>query len=311
MVDLERVHTFLIAAEQLNFSEAAKRLHLSQPTVSHHIKGLEASMGVELFDRQGHALRLTEAGRLMLPWARKLVYQALEMQELMGSFNEEIAGHLRIACSTTAGKYILPQMAARFTQRHPNIRVSVLGCLPEGMMLQLMDEEANLGVVSSYDLCGNEFECQEFFSDTMALYVAAGHPWAQRERIEPAELMSEPFIIREATSGTRRVMLTELAKHDITLDDLQINLEIGNAEAIVRTVQAGFGVSFVSTLAAAWAHDQGLVKQVQVEGLELNRIVYMMRRTFSVPNRVQEVFWNFVHDPANQDLLNLPQQFAA
>ncbi len=61
------------------------------------------------------------------------------------------------------------------------------------------------------------------------------------------------MIIREPTSGTRRVLMTELAKHDITFDDLNINLELGNAEAIVRTVEAGFGVSFVSSLATDWA----------------------------------------------------------
>lgn len=310
MIDLERTHTFVVAAELLNFSEAAKRLHLSQPTVSHHIKGLEATLGVELFDRQGHALRLTEAGRLMLPWARQLVHDALQMEELVSSTKREMAGHLRIACSTTAGKYILPQLAGRFARRYPEIRVSVLGCLPEGMMLQLMAGEANLGVVSSYDLCGGEFECQEFFRDTMALYVAADHPWAARGRIDVDELLSEPFIIREPTSGTRRVMLTELAKHDISLDDLTVSLEIGNAEAIVRTVQAGFGVSFISTLAAAWAQDQGLVTPVAVAGLDLQRMVFMLRRTLVAPHRVQEVFWNFVHDPANADLLDLPQRLA-
>ena len=116
------------------------------------------------------------------------------------------------------------------------------------------------------------------------------------------------MIIREPTSGTRRVLLTELAKYDITFDDLSIHLELGNAEAIVRTVEAGFGISFVSTLAADWSLKLGSVVALPVPGLELQRTVYMVRRSLETPNRPQEVFWSFIHDPANADILRLAGQ---
>ena len=102
-------------------------------------------------------------------------------------------------------------------------------------------------------------------------------------------------------------MLTELAKHDITLDDLNIYLEMGNAEAIVRTVAAGFGVSIVSTLATACPLERGGVVEVPVAGLELRRTIYMIRRNLDGPNRAQEAFWSFVHDPDNADLLHLAE----
>jgi DNA-binding transcriptional LysR family regulator len=171
-----------------------------------------------------------------------------------------------------------------------------------------LEGEANLAVVSSYDLCRNGLECQEFFKDVITLIVPSNHPWTVRQSIEPADLLEERMIIREPTSGTRRVLLTELAKHDIAFEDLSINLELGNAEAIVRTVEAGFSVSFVSTLAADWALKLGYVVAVPVAGLELRRTVYMVRRSLETPNRPQEVFWSFVHDPSNADLLSLAGQ---
>jgi DNA-binding transcriptional LysR family regulator len=308
MIDLTRLRAFIYAAESLSFSEAAIQLHLTQPTISHHIKALEKTLGVELFTRSGHTLKLTEAGRLLLPYAHKLIHQAGEVQEMMVSLQQKIVGHLRIACSTTAGKYILPQLAARFCQRFPGINVSILSCTPQHVVPRLLEGEANLAVVSSYDLCGNGLECQEFFNDIITLIVPAGHPWARRQSIEPAELLEERMIVREPTSGTRRVMLTELARHDITLDDLSIYLELGNAEAIVRTVEAGFGISFVSTLAADWALRLRHVVAVPVAGLELWRRVYMVRRTLEDPNRPQEAFWSFVHDPSNADLRGLAGQ---
>ncbi len=310
MIDLMRLRAFVIAAESLSFSEAARQLHLTQPTISHHIKALEKTLGVELFVRSGHTIKLSEAGRLLLPFAHKLIHQAIDVQELMASLQEDIVGHLRIACSTTAGKYVLPQLAARFCQRFPGINVSILACRPLHVIPQLLEGEANLAVVSSYDLCGSGFECQEFFKDTIALIVPAEHPWATRDSVDPADLLDEPVLMREPTSGTRRLVLTELAKHDIVLDDLDVFLELGNAEAIARTVEAGFGISFISSLAADYALKLGRVISVPVVDFDLQRTIYMVRRELDAPNRAQEAFWNFVHDPSNADLLRLAGQQA-
>jgi DNA-binding transcriptional LysR family regulator len=281
-------------------------LHVTQPTISHHIKALETDMDVKLFDRSGTGLQLTEAARLLLPWARKLVRQGIELEDMMASIHQEVVGHLRIACSTTAGKYVLPQLAARFCQQYPGIRVSILACTPEHIVPRLLEGEANLGVVSSYTFCESDLECQEFFSDAITLIVPPRHSFATRPFIEPDELLPERMLCREETSGTRRVLLTELAQHDITLDDLNIFLELGNSEAIVKTVEAGFGIAFVSTLAAECAIGQGVVTAVPVNGLNLTRKIYMTRPMLNEPNRPQEVFWDFIHDPANDDLIHLP-----
>ena len=128
MIDIVKLGTFIYAAESLSFSEAAKQLNLSQPTVSYQIKTLENELGVNLFVRSGSQLQLTEAGRLLLPRARQLFNQSNEMEELLSSLQDGDVGDLRIACSTTAGKYILPQLAARFSQRYPGIRVCILRC---------------------------------------------------------------------------------------------------------------------------------------------------------------------------------------
>jgi DNA-binding transcriptional LysR family regulator len=100
-------------------------------------------------------------------------------------------------------------------------------------------------------------------------------------------------------------MLAELGKYDIVLDDMNIFLEVGNAEAIVKTVEDGFGVSFVSRLAAAWALDRGSVVEVPVAGVDLRRKVFMVRKDIQEANRAMDAFWGFVHDPSNADLLSL------
>ena len=111
--------------------------------------------------------------------------------------------------------------------------------------------------------------------------------------------------MREETSGTRKVVLTELAKYDISLDDMNVFLELGNSEAIVRTVAAGYGISFVSTLASACPLERGNVVDIHVNGLNLQRKVFMVRKRVSAPHRPRDVFWSFIHDPSNADLLRM------
>ena len=174
----------------------------------------------------------------------------------------------------------------------------------------MLDGNAHLGVISR-EIDNPELEAQEFFHDRISLIVPASHRWALRTSIEPAELLEEPVIMREPTSGTRRVVLEELAKHDISLEDLNVFMELGNAEAIVRTVAAGYGVGFVSTLAATYPLERGSVIDIPVEGLNLERTIYMVRKGLGEPNRSRDAFWSFVHSPENADLLQLPERDAA
>jgi DNA-binding transcriptional LysR family regulator len=307
MIDLMRLQTFVHSAESLSFSEAARQMHLTQPTISHHIKMLETDLGVELFERVGGSLKLTDAGRMLLPRARKLIRQSIEIEQMMESFHEEVVGDIRIACSTTTGKYILPQFAARFQYRNPAVKVSILRCTPDYIVSRLLESEADLGVIN-HDTLSDDLEFQDFFVDHIVLIVPAEHPWVKREYVDPSELIDQPLIIREPMSGTRRVVLTELGKHDITLDDMNLFMELGNAEAIIKTIEAGFGVSFVSRLSAEWALDQGTVAEVPVAGFDLHRRVYMARRAIHEANRAAEAFWGFVHDPLNADLLRMAER---
>jgi DNA-binding transcriptional LysR family regulator len=102
-------------------------------------------------------------------------------------------------------------------------------------------------------------------------------------------------------------MLSELGKHDIVIEDMNIFMELGNAEAIIKTIEAGFGVSFVSRTAAEWALERGSVVRVPVAGFDLRLTVYMVRHNMHGANRAVECFWGFVHDPANADLLHIAE----
>jgi len=306
MLDLNRLNVFIHVAATQSCSEAAKRLHLSQPTVSKHIQNLEAELNVKLFDREGAQLHITNAGMTLLPWARKIVRQATEIQEMMQSMQDSVVGPLRIACTTTAGKYLLPHLAARFRQHYPGVQIFIQPCVRAEMTSRLLAEEADLGVVSS-EVKENDLECQYFFTDHISFIVPEKHPLSRRESIEPSELLDVPIILREPSSGTRQVLQSELAKHDISFDEMNILMEVGNAEAIVSAVAGGLGASFVSRIASAYARAWGCVVDVPVEGLDLRRRICISRRKLSHPNLVRDAFWAFIHAPENEDILSLPE----
>lgn len=302
MIDIRKIETFLCAAETENLSEAARQLHLSQPAVSHQIKLLEQELEVRLFIRTNSGLKLTEAGQLLLPWSRRLLHDMQDLKDMMESMQEVFIGNLRIACSCTAGKYILPAMSARFRQRYPGVSVRILGCRPEHMTLSLLEGDAHLGIIST-EVNDMALDTQEFFCDTIQLIVPIDHPWASRSSIEPAEIVGEPIILREESSGTRRVMMEGLSRFDIGHEDINLFMEVGNAEAVLELVSNGYGVSFVSSLTCRYLLELGRIAVVPVDGLEMKRTTYMVRKRIHVPHRPRDVFWSFIHAPENADLL--------
>ena len=306
MISTERYNIFLYVAQSRSFSIAAKQLHLSQPTVSKHISSLERELNVQLFIRKASGVQLTEAGKTLLPLARKLVKDSIEIQKMMSALDEEIHGDLTIACSTTAGKYILPKLAARFKEKNPGLRISIPPCTQENVCTNLLNAEVDLGV-ASIEMQQNGLECQYFFTDHITMIVPSDHHFAERSAINADELINERFILREPTSGTWRVLQSELTKHDIAVEDLNVFLVLGNSEAIVASVSDGLGISFVSKMASKCARDVSCVVEVLVEDFNLERKICISRKKIAPSNRALEAFWSFINDPENEDLFLLTE----
>jgi DNA-binding transcriptional LysR family regulator len=304
MLNIHEMNVFLAAAETQNFSEAARQLHMTQPAVSMQVQSLEQRLGVHLFERSGRHIQLSEAGETLLPMARDLVNMSLRIEEAIKSFGGEVVGRLKIGCSTTAGKYILPQLVARFRHMHPRVQVTVHTSGRDQVMAMLCDGVTHISVVSSLIHC-RDAEFRPFFTDRVVLIVPAGHPWAARRSIKPQELCGVDFIVRDDTAGTRGVMVEGLMEHGVHLDELNVVMELGNAEAIVMAVEEGIGVSFVSRLVAQRGVDIGRIKIVDVEGLNLERKIYMAYHIRRAATKTQTEFWNFVYQPVNETLLKL------
>lgn len=304
MIEIYELQVFLAAAETENFSTAARRLHLTQPAVSQHIQALEHRLGTPLFHRLGRSIRLTEAGHVLTPLARDLLTLSTQIEETVQSLGGQVVGDLRIACSTTSGKYILPHLAARFRALHPRVRITVEVTGQRSALEKVSEGRVQLAVSSS-QLPHRDLIYQDFFIDRVVLIVRADHPWTERDAIHAEELLSVPHIVREPTSGTRQVVQAGLARHGISLEQLDTALELGNAEAIEMAVEEGIGVAFVSRLAARRGVELGRIREVAVDGLDLRRPIYIAYHAGQPASLARQRFWDFVHEPGNETLLRL------
>jgi LysR family transcriptional regulator, transcriptional activator of the cysJI operon len=293
MLDLNAINVFLTVAELGSFSEAGRKLNISQPAISQVIHNLERHFGVELFVRQGRSIRLTEAGQLLQGFGRELLTGANRIEEMMNSMQGSVVGELTIGCSTTSGKYLLPGLIARFRQHYPQLRINVQVTGRDSVIKKLIAGDLPIGV-SSRVIEHSDLELQEFFTDEVILIVPAGHRWAGFRHIYPDDLLDEPVILREEAAGTRDVLMEGLRQHDILPDMLEVSMTLGNAEAIEMAVEEGLGISFVSRLAASRGLELGRIVEVEVEGMPLRRTLYLMRNRRFPPTRGQSEFWAFV-----------------
>jgi DNA-binding transcriptional LysR family regulator len=294
MFSLHELEIFLTAADLGNFSEAARRLHISQPAVSQAISSLEKHFGMDLFLRHGRSVRLTEAGQALKPMARELLATAWRLDETMASLQGEVVGEINIGCSTASGKYLLPGLIARFRERFPQVRINVIVTSRHSVLDRLLSGQAALGV-SSKRIEHRDLEYNDFFSDDVILIAPSDHPWASYGLIYPDDLLDEPMILREESSGTREVLLDALMQHDISPDMLSISMELGNAEAIEMAVEEGLGVAFISKLAAARGLALGRVVEIEVEGMRLQRGISLVRNRRFPATRAQSEFWDYVN----------------
>jgi len=137
------------------------------------------------------------------------------------------------------------------------------------------------------------------------LIVPADHPWAARGQIEPQELLTENFILREETAGTRYALEEELAKHGLHTSQLQTVMVMGSSEAIRTAVEEKIGVSFLSQLVASASIQLGRTVKVDVTNLDVKQHLYIGHNIRRPATKAQTAFWEFIHEPANRALLQL------
>lgn len=264
-----RLIVFRAVAHHLSFSRAAEELLLTQPAVTQQIKALEEEFGLPLFHRGGGRISLTPGGTALLPFAEQSKLCSEQAFAAVAKAYGQQAGELSIGASQTIAQYLLPTFIAAFLQRHPQVRLTARSGNTDQMLGALIAGEIQLALLEGPE-GRTDVHIESFMEDHMVLVVPASHEWAGR-KIALSELKTQPLLIREFGSGSRRVVEQALTAAGVKTKDLFIRMQLDSTEGLLNAVEAGLGVTFVSRWAVRNQLALGTLKLARIDGLKLSR----------------------------------------
>jgi len=273
-VDLRQLEIFAKVAELGSFSKAAESLHLTQPTVSEHIRTLEDEFGARLLDRLGRGAAVTRAGQLLLSYAHRMLGLSREARQAMDGFQGRMIGELLIGASTIPGEYVLPAMIGRFKDKYPDISTTLLIGGTQMVVDWVAEGRAELGVVGAR-LPHRGIEYKELMPDDVVVVTPGAHAWHGRKQIMLDELRVEPLLVRERGSGTRVAFESALAEVGTDLGSFRVVGEMGSTQAIKQAVKAGVGVSVMSRRAVEEEFKSGVLWCLRVKDLQVARSFHL------------------------------------
>jgi DNA-binding transcriptional LysR family regulator len=294
-MDLRQLEIFAKVAGLRSFSRAAEALHLTQPTVSEHIRSLEDELGVRLLDRLGRGTGTTRAGLLLLSYATRILALSREAREALEGFQGRMRGELVVGASTIPGEYILPVLLGRFREKFPEVSTTLVIGDSQAVVDWVVEGRVEVGVVGAR-LPRRGLEFRELMPDEEVVVVPAGHPWQGRAEISLDELAGAPLLIRERGSGTRAALEKALGRAGMDLGALRIVGEIGSSQAIKQAVKAGMGITIMSRIAVEEDCRQGLIAFLRVRDLAVTRAFHLLTHEERSRSPVAEAFRLFLEE---------------
>ena len=282
---LRQLEVFQAIARNRSFSLAAKRIHLSQPTLSEHVRELEEELGHRLFVRKGRVTLLSEAGRVFETYAARVAATVADGRRALDELDGLRKGSLVIGSSTTPGIYLLPRVVGAFRVRHPGIDLRLDIANSREIEDRVRANELDLGVIGGHELASGEECLAAGLVDELVLVVPRGHRWARQRAVSPSRLAEEPLLLREDGSDTRRVTEQALAQAGVRFTP---GMQLGHTEAIKQAVSAGLGVAFVSVYAVMDDVATRRLAALRLRGLRIHRhfhLIHNEARTLSASAR--------------------------
>jgi LysR family transcriptional regulator, low CO2-responsive transcriptional regulator len=258
-------------AKHGSFTRAAEELELTQPTISQQIKRLTSTIGMPLFEQLGKQVYLTAAGREVLSASATISERFAQLEIVLDDLKGLKQGRINLVASTTA-KYFVPRLLGTFHHQHPEIKLKLQITNQEGVLARLANNQDDLYFTGRppKDL---DIELRPILENPLVVVASSNHPLAGKKNISLKQLALEPFIFREAGSGTRLVIEQFLADNRVTVD---VIIELSSNEAIKQAIAGELGISILSQHALALEDRDGLLTILHVEGFPIQRHWYVI-----------------------------------
>ncbi|MEW6570793.1 MAG: selenium metabolism-associated LysR family transcriptional regulator [Nitrospirota bacterium] len=288
-----KLKVFCTVAETKSFSKTSEIIHLTQPAVSLQIQALEEKYETKLFDRSSSTVILTPAGEILYKYAKEILSLYASAEKAIGKQTGLVKGSLTIGAGSNIGNYILPSVITDFRRSHPKTKIYLMVSNTKRVMELLGSGNIDMGLVEG-DVTRQKVVVKKLISDELVLIAPPDHPWAKRKEVSISELVKEPFIFREAGSGTRQMIEKFLARHGVTTHDMKISTVLGSTEAIKDAVENGLGISIISRWAARKESKYGTLKLLGFREEKMIRDFSLIVNKNSISSSALDEFLSFL-----------------
>lgn len=272
-MDIHHLRVFASVFKNRSFSKASEELHLTQPTISDHVKSLENELDCMLFDRLGRTIIPTKEAEILYSHALEIIEKANTLNDLIGQTKKDMKGELIVGASTIPGTYLLPSIMAAFQREHPSVSFQILISDSRGIVDRISKHELLLGIVGAK--LGNEHvNYIPFLEDE--LIVVSSPSLVKNNKMTLKELIKFPLVLREEGSGTRRETEKILESRGVSLEDINVTGIFGSTDAIKQAVKAGLGVSILSRLSVKDELKHNILKEIELTDIQMKRKFYVI-----------------------------------
>jgi len=268
---LRQLQCFAAVARNLSYTKAADELHLTQPAVSMQVRQLELQAGVHVTEQLGRQVHLTEAGEEVYRYAKAILQQVEEMDDVLTHIKGLAGGHLRIATISSAN-YFAPRLLGTFHQRFPKISVSMDVTNQKSVLRQVIENEVDMAIMGQPPK-DSYLDAIPFMHNPLVIVAPPNHRLAGKKDIPLKELEKETFLTREPGSGTRGAMHRFFRQHKL---NVKTGMEMGSLSAIKQSVQADLGLGLMQKGAIEVELMLGRLIELDFKDLPIERHWYVV-----------------------------------
>lgn len=259
MHNYKQLLAFIAVVDEGGFSQAAKKLFITQPAVSWQIKSIEKEIGVLLIERNEREIVLTEAGIIFYRNAKIIINQYKSLNDDLNQYKSSYLSTVRIAASTIPGEYILPERLYRFKISNSSMTSVMSISNSKEVVEKVLNGTVCFGVVG-YNPEHPDIEATPFIKENLVLVCNSNYKNSLFKNLK--DILNEPLIMRDEGSGTRKVTLSYLHEHGINLENHLNSMVFGSTQASLSAITAGLGIGWISEFAIK-------------DALELNKLKYI------------------------------------
>ncbi len=290
-MDFHQLKIFAAVYRTKSFTKASERMHISQPTISEHIKNLENEFSCRLFDRLGRAIAPTPRADSLYPKVLRLLDDLERLSDDFLTDDGPIKGELIVGASTIPGTYILPWQAGKFRSEHPGISFEIRINDTLQVSEMVLNHQIYMGVIGAKA----DNKLLSYIPIVADELVFVADQSLISRRLPDLQLLAElPLIVREHGSGTRDNMMRLLGEAGLEVDRLQVAAVLGSSASVKEAVKAGLGGSCLSRLAVSDELARGTLVEIPLNGLILKRYFYLIHHKNRTLPKHYKVFADYL-----------------